>query len=115
MVPRYATAPPRVWWQHPFVLAPRTGLPANLTASLAQSLPALEGDYYAEGAMSNARATRADVAESLARLAHAGSAAYLLASAPPAAWDRLLTLANVREPGFAASVPEVLVHPRVQP
>ena len=65
------------------------------------------GDYFAEGATSTARATRADVAESLARLAHAGSAAYLLVSVPPVAWDRLLTLANVREPGFAASVPEV--------
>ena len=25
---------------------------------------------------------------------------------PPTAWDRLLALANVREPGFAASVPQ---------
>ena len=47
MVPRYRTAPP-AWWHHPFVLAPRGSLPANLTASLAQSLPMLEGDYYAE-------------------------------------------------------------------
>ena len=105
MVPRYRTAPP-AWWHHPFVLAPRSSLPANLTASLAQSLPTLEGDYYAEGATSTARATRADVAESLSRLSHAGSAAYLLVSVPPAAWGRLLTLANVHEPGFAASVPE---------
>eukprot|EP00964_Phaeocystis_antarctica_P026443 scaffold14896_cov55-Phaeocystis_antarctica.AAC.1 len=47
MVPRYRTAPP-AWWHHPFVLAPRGSFPANLTASLAQSLPMLEGDYYAE-------------------------------------------------------------------
>ena len=104
MVPRYHTAPP-AWWHHPFVLAPRSSLPANLTA-IAQSLPTLEGNYYPEGATSTARATRADVAESLSRLRHAGSAAYLLAYVSPAAWGRLLALANVHEPGFAASVPE---------
>jgi hypothetical protein len=106
MVPRFGTVP-AAWWHHPFVLASRSSLPANITAILAQSLPTLEGDYYAEGATSIARATRADVAESLERLTHAGSAAYLLANVPPSAWSRLLAIANVHEPGFAASVPEV--------
>ena len=107
MVPRFVMVPPAAWWHHPFVLASRSSLPANITAILAQSLPTLEGDYYAEGATSIARATRADVAESLERLTHAGSAAYLLANVPPSAWSRLLAIANVHEPGFAASVPEV--------
>ena len=100
--------PPAAWWRRPFILkhtTARPAAPANLTAAAAGSeLP--EGDYYATGATSMAKATRMDTADALEDILHDGSAAYLMVSVPPESWERLLKAAGVREPAFASSVPE---------